>query len=278
MKLVKYICLLFVVCLVGCDKTFYLEDKYYEKSSFVELDKEGLNELIDNKESFAVFVYQPLCEASVEFENVLTKFLEKYKIIIYKVSFSDIKDEDLGKTIKYYPSFAIYKDGKIVDYLESDKDEDIQKYKSLDNFKNWFTSSVKLKDLNEEKLEEDIVDNKKEDVLLENITYDENKVNIYFFWGDGCPHCAKAHEFFDSIENEYGNYYTLNTFEVWHSEINQNIMHNFASKMNEEVSVIPYIIIGNKTFKGFTDSYKEDILEAIRNQYKNSYDVYFDKE
>ena len=39
MKLVKFICLLFVICLVGCDKTFYLEDKYYEKSDFIELNK-----------------------------------------------------------------------------------------------------------------------------------------------------------------------------------------------------------------------------------------------
>ena len=31
---------------------------------------------------------------------------------------------------------------------------------------------------------------------------EDNKVKIYFFRGEGCPHCAEAEEFFDSIKDE----------------------------------------------------------------------------
>lgn len=38
--------------------------------------------------------------------------------------------------------------------------------------------------------------------LVVNAAESENDpVNIYFFYGDGCPHCAEAEEFFDSIED-----------------------------------------------------------------------------
>ena len=36
---------------------------------------------------------------------------------------------------------------------------------------------------------------------------EDNRVKIYFFRGEGCPHCADAEEFFNSIEEEYGQYY-----------------------------------------------------------------------
>ena len=38
-------------------------------------------------------------------------------------------------------------------------------------------------------LEEETNNDTKIDAKLEDIVYDENKVNIYFFWGNGCPHC-----------------------------------------------------------------------------------------
>ena len=47
--------------------------------------------------------------------------------------------------------------------------------------------------------------------------------------------------------------------------------------MGDEVSGVPYTIIGEKTFSGFSETYEKDILDAIKNQYQNSYDVYFDK-
>lgn len=276
MKIFKYIlCISLVILITGCkDKIFSLDSKYYEKSSIEEINTNTLEQLIDDEESFAVFVYQPLCVNSNNLENILNEFIDTYQMSFYKIKFTDIKETNLGKKIKYYPSFVIYKDGKVVDYLESDKNEDINKFKNLEDFKNWLSSYVKLGEINtnnKETEKEEVT----EEIKLNYLTYDENKVNIYLFWGDGCPHCENAMKFFNSIENEYGKYYKLNKFEVWYNPDNGKILKQFANKMGVDVSVIPHIIIGNKTFKGFGEDYKQQIIDAIISQHENSFDVYF---
>lgn len=263
------------------NRTFSLEKKYYGNSEFIELTISEYDKLIEDKESFAIFIYQPLCTTSYEFNKVLTEFANKNQISFYKMAFSDMKKTSLKEEVKYYPSFVIIKNGKVVDSLDANSDEDVDRYKKIDAFKEWFTSYVKLKKVKgtftDSKPEEEVIE-PTIDANLENVKYNENKVNIYFFWGDGCPHCKKEFEFFNSIKTEYGNYFVLNTFEVWNNEDNQKLLKQFAAKMGDEVTGIPYTIIGNKTFKGFNENHESKILDAIKEQYKNSYDVYFDKE
>ena len=278
-KLVLILILISSFILTGCDNKFSLEKKYYEKSTYTEIEKEEYEKLIKDKESFAMFIYQPLCTTSYNFNKVLTKFMDMYEMNFYQMSFANMKETDLKDKIKYYPSFAIFKDGELVDYLDANSDEDTNKYKSLDYFASWFSSYVKVNKVKESTTVNEIeekTEKLKIDAKLEKVTYDENRVNIYFFWGNGCPHCEKAFEFFESIETEYGDYFTLNTFETWYDEDNRELLEQFASNMGEEVTGVPYIIIGNKTFKGFSERYEEEILEVIKEQYKDSDDVYFD--
>jgi len=279
MKFLKLIiCLVISVFIIGCGKNvFSLEKQYYEGANLYELEYENLEKLVNDKESFGVFVYQPLCETSSGFENVLNAFTNYYKMSFYKIAFSDIKNTELNKKIKYYPSFIIYKDGKIVDYLEADKDSDINKYKDINEFTNWISSYIKLPEItNEYKEDNENLNDFDITVNVDNISYDPNKVNIYLFWGDGCPHCENAKTFFNSIESEYGKYYNLNMFEVWYDQKNQEILRQFSTKMGgEEAGGVPYIIIGEDVYSGFNHSYKNSIIESIVSQYKDSYDVYF---
>ena len=272
-----FLCLI----LVGCNNkqnTFSLDEEYYNSSSFTELDKNTFDNLISNKKTFAIFIYQPLCSASYEFNKVLTEFSKTYQISFYKLSFNNMKETKLRNDIKHYPSLVIYNKGKIIDYLDADSDEDLEYYKSVDGFKKWFSNYVLIKKVatNNNTLKDEVNENMKIDVELENVKYDENKVNIYFFWGNGCPHCEEEFKFLESIETEYGNYFTLNTFEVWYNKDNAKIMEQFVTAMKEEVTGIPYTIIGNKTFVGFSKKHEEEFLKAIKEQYQNSYDVYFD--
>lgn len=264
------------------ERPFYLENNYYGTSKMTEIKIEELNQLIDKKESFAVFIYQPMCVTSSDFENVLLDFLQDEQISIYKIAYSNIKDTEIGKSVKYYPSFIIYHQGKIVNFLEADKDEDLNYYTSKDGFKNWFTQYVKLRDniSNENKpsinepIEEET--NQKE-ITIENVVREENKVNIYFFWGNGCPHCEKEFEFFESIKEKYGDCYNLYTFETWYHDKNAKLFYTFAESMGDDVKGVPYTIIGSVSFKGFNENYKKSMIDAIERQYKNSYDVYFDQ-
>ncbi len=265
------------------EKVFYLENNYYGKNNMTEININELNKLIDNKESFVVFVYQPLCITSTNFESILKDFLEEKKISIYKIAFSNIKNTKIGKTIKYYPSFIIYNKGKMVDFLEANKDEDIKYYTSKKEFESWFTKYIKFKNEttnnNQTSQTNSITEENKilTDVKIENIIKENNKVNIYFFWGKGCPHCAKEFEFFESIKETYGNYYNLYTFETWYNDENKKLVYTFAENMGDKLTGVPYTIIGNKSFSGFDEKYKNDFIIAIENQYNSNFDVYFDK-
>ena len=120
-------------------KIFSLESKYYNTGEKIEINISELEELISDKESFVVFVSQDMCLASSNFEVVINDFLEEYPITIYEINYSELKESDLGDFLEHYPSFVIYKNGKMVDFLDANADEDIDYYKTKEGFKNWFT-------------------------------------------------------------------------------------------------------------------------------------------
>lgn len=126
-------------------KQFYLENKYYKESKIEEIKTNELEELIKNKESFLVFVYQPMCITSSNLESILNELEKETTLYIYKIPFSSIKESNLGKHVKYYPSFVIYEKGELVDYLKSDKEKHKKYFKDLKEFKSWLTTYVKLK-------------------------------------------------------------------------------------------------------------------------------------
>ena len=143
------------------NRNFYLDDKYYGNNEIYEIGIEEFNNLISNKESFGIFVYQPACTTSAEFEQVLYDFFKQNNMSIYKIKFSDIYEHT--DFLEFYPSFIIYKNGKMVDFLEADKDKDLKYYQSVDGFKEWFTKYVILKNI-----ENNPSDNTNEDVEIEN--------------------------------------------------------------------------------------------------------------
>lgn len=122
---------------------FRLSDEYYGGSGFAEIDDARLKQLIDEKESFAVFVYQPACRTSDDFEKVLTEFSKKSQVKFLKIAFSKVKNSGLMGDIKYYPSAAIYHKGRLVDFLRADSDEDTGAYESIDGFQEWWRKYVK---------------------------------------------------------------------------------------------------------------------------------------
>lgn len=266
------------------EETFYLENNYYGSSEVKEIEIDGLNALVGKKESFALFIYQPMCVTSSNFESILNEFLKDKGISIYKIAFSNIKNIELGKKIKYYPSFIIFNKGKIIDFLEADKDEDVDFYTSKEGFERWFTKYVKLKentvynDNRNDNLEDNNSDTNNIDynITLDNMKKEKGKVNIYFFWGNGCPHCEEQTEFLESIKDKYGDKFNLYKYEVWYNKENANIMNAFASAMDDKDSGVPFTVIGEETFRGFNNSSKEKFIKAIEKGSKNNFDVYFD--
>lgn len=104
----------------------------------------------------------------------------------------------------------------------------------------------------------------------------EEAINVYLFWGNGCAHCNNLKAFFADIEDEYGEYYDLYTFEVWYNEDNEALMNKFAASLDDTVKGVPYLVIGDQSFKGYSSSMNDRIIDAIMDEYKSSekYDAY----
>lgn len=98
---------------------------------------------------------------------------------------------------------------------------------------------------------------------------------IYMFRGNGCGYCHNFLEFLNSIVPEYGKYFKLVSYEVWENSDNSKLMKNVANFLEESANGVPFIIIGDKTFTGYSKNYDEQIKKAIKAQFdsKNSYDV-----
>ena len=62
----------------------------------------------------------------------------------YEIAFSDLENLPFVADVRFYPSFLIFKKGKLVDFLEADNDDHAAAYTSLDGFQNWLTGQVIL--------------------------------------------------------------------------------------------------------------------------------------
>lgn len=105
---------------------------------------------------------------------------------------------------------------------------------------------------------------------LEDITFVDDKINIYVFWGDGCPHCENLLTMLEDTKKDYGKYYNIYGFEVWENEDNGKIMDYFLEKFDKEVGnrSVPFYIIGDESFSGYSEKMKEEVLNTIIKEYE----------
>ncbi len=99
-------------------------------------------------------------------------------------------------------------------------------------------------------------------------TEESKEVKIYFFRGEGCPHCQEAEEWFKSIEEEYGSFFEIVDYETWQNEDNAKLMQEVAEARGETAEGVPYIIVGDKSWNGFTESYEEEILDQVKSLFE----------
>lgn len=93
-------------------------------------------------------------------------------------------------------------------------------------------------------------------------------LNIYFFWGDGCPHCAEEEPYLESLKEQYPTL-TIVDYEVWYHEENQKTLEEFAKVLDFEASGVPVTIIGDQVWIGFREEYKIEMENAIQAQLAN---------
>ena len=150
MKRVLPLLIVMLVVLVGCGKVskFSLTDKYYtnEEKGLVEVELSEVNEAIEAKDNFVLLIYLAGCSTCQELRPIVEEYLDKANIKMLMLSYDSMeKGSKLKKTVKYAPSVVIFKNGKIIDFLDTASDRDIERFSSYDAFSEWFESYIELK-------------------------------------------------------------------------------------------------------------------------------------
>ena len=103
-------------------------------------------------------------------------------------------------------------------------------------------------------------------------------ITIYLFRGKGCGYCRAFLSFLNSITDEYGKYFKLESYEVWNDQANSTLLGEVSEYMGEAAGGVPYIVIGDKVFPGYAAQYDKGIKEAIKTLYDTKkskrYDVF----
>ncbi len=117
-----------------------------------------------------------------------------------------------------------------------------------------------------------------EEIKIENADYKEtsDQATIYLFRGHGCGYCRNFLTFLNSISKEYGKKFKVVSFEVWNDKNNNDLMKKVSEFTGEEAGGVPYIVIGEKVFGGYINSWNDQIKDAINTLYesKDKYDVF----
>lgn len=104
------------------------------------------------------------------------------------------------------------------------------------------------------------------------INLGSNKPNIYIFWGDGCPHCKALAKFISKLPAETKDKVNIYSFEVWSDKDNKSFMKKFGKYLGQDVSGVPFMVIGDKIFDGYSSGdtkTDQQILDAINAIIKN---------
>ena len=88
-------------------------------------------------------------------------------------------------------------------------------------------------------------------------------VNIYFFWGDGCPHCEEEKPFLNSLVEKYPQV-KLVDYEVWNDSDNQTIFQQFAKALGFSPQSVPVTIIGDRYWIGYREEFNAEIETALQ--------------
>ncbi len=89
------------------------------------------------------------------------------------------------------------------------------------------------------------------------------KVVLYFFWGDGCPHCANEEKYLDMAKRKYPQL-EVKTYEVWHNKPNAMFLSRMLEAAGTKSTGVPVTFINTEVFVGFNESTAQEIENTIQ--------------
>ncbi|MFP4656365.1 MAG: hypothetical protein ACLFNK_02195 [Candidatus Woesearchaeota archaeon] len=106
--------------------------------------------------------------------------------------------------------------------------------------------------------------NKSEErTVINDIEEDPEKVQVYFFWGDGCSFCTDQKKFFEEMDDEIMEDVQIMEFELYNSKKNAEFWEEFTAAHAETAHAIPVTFIGDEAWRGFPEQYGPQMVDKI---------------
>ena len=121
-----------------------LSEQYYQYGTIKDITKEELLTKINNKENFILFTNNNFCTFKISCEEIFKESAQELNITILKIPFDEFKTTKLHDTIKFAPSVIIIKEGKIIEYLDPEKNDDLSKYQDKKEFTSWIKEYINI--------------------------------------------------------------------------------------------------------------------------------------
>ena len=95
-----------------------------------------------------------------------------------------------------------------------------------------------------------------------------DKLNVYLFYGSGCPHCKELEEYLEGYLKE-NDFIEMHRYEVWDNQENAQKLAEIAEIFGTKKVGIPYLIIGNTVIMGYDSEYTPERIKNAVKYYSN---------
>jgi thiol-disulfide isomerase/thioredoxin len=94
-------------------------------------------------------------------------------------------------------------------------------------------------------------------------------ITMYFFWGNGCPHCEEMKPFIQQMQNTYPQL-NVKSLETFKDPANNQLFNAMAKAYNKTAEGVPGTFIGEQMFEGYAKGVTDkQVTAAIESCIKN---------
>ncbi len=96
----------------------------------------------------------------------------------------------------------------------------------------------------------------------------ENKLNLYFFYSDTCPHCHQESIFIEKLKTKY-DFLVVYKYETNHHPENYKYYEEMKNLYEIDTNNVPLTVIGSNYYIGYNDTVRLNIENQIKSFQNN---------
>lgn len=85
---------------------------------------------------------------------------------------------------------------------------------------------------------------------------------MHFFYGQGCPHCAREERCLQEFEKRYGDL-RIERYEVYFNQENMALLEKVAERLDAHTPAVPFLVVGDEYVVGFDEHFTPDMIRTL---------------